>query len=348
MRVAALAGAPLTFELPDELIAGEPPEAHGVARDDVRLMVAKGAAVEHARFVDLPDYLHAGDLLVVNTSATVPAAVDGTRSHGGATVVHFAGRLDDGTWLVELRKPDGSGPQRDGHGGEHICLGQQAWMQLVAGYSHVTRPRIWRARVHVSDIDAWLQRHGRPVTYAHSTRRWPLSMYQTVFAQHPGSAEMPSAGRPFTHELVLRLMLGGVAVAPITLHAAVSSPEADEPPLPEWYEVPPETARLVNVTQESGGRVVAVGTTVTRALETVAGEDRHVISGRGWTDLVLSGDRPARVVDTLITGWHEPESSHLRLLEAVAGEAAVRQAYAEAIERRYHWHEFGDSCLLFR
>jgi S-adenosylmethionine:tRNA ribosyltransferase-isomerase len=207
-------------------------------------------------------------------------------------------------------------------------------------------------------------------------RQWPLADYQTVFAREPGSAEMPSAGRPFTAQLVTDLITRGVAVAPIVLHTGVSSQEPGEPPQPERFRVPEATARLVNSTRQAGGRVIAVGTTVTRALESATDPDgtvhpdgtihpdgtvdpdSTVNSGstvhpgstvrarHGWTDLVLGPQRPARVVTGLVTGWHAPGASHLALLAAVAGDALVERAYAEAVRRGYRWHEFGDSCLL--
>jgi S-adenosylmethionine:tRNA ribosyltransferase-isomerase len=157
---------------------------------------------------------------------------------------------------------------------------------------------------------------------------------------------MPSAGRPFTDAIVTDLVVRGVVVAPITLHTGVSSQEPGEPPLPERFVVPPTTARLVNAARFEGSRVVAVGTTVTRALETAADEHGFLRPMQGWTDLVLGPDRPARTVTGLVTGWHAPGASHLDLLHAVAGDDLVRTAYAEALAHRYRWHEFGDSCLL--
>jgi len=152
---------------------------------------------------------------------------------------------------------------------------------------------------------------------------------------HGASAEMASAGRPFTPLLVTDLVTGGVVLAPTTLHAGVSSLDDDEVPRPEPFEVPPATADLVNRTRHRGGRVVAVATTVTRALEAVSDDDGRVAPGRGWTDLVLCPRRPARVVDGLVTGWHAPRASHLRLLEAVAGRGMVERAYEAALARSY-------------
>ncbi len=207
--------------------------------------------------------------------------------------------------------------------------------------------RLWTARLVVEgDVASDLVRHGRPIRYSHVPRQWPLGYYQTVFARHSGSAEMPSAARPFSTELVTALVAAGIAIAPITLHVGVSAAEPGEPPPPEPFDVPPATARMVNLTRASGGRVIAVGTMVTRALESAANDDGVVRSAGGWTDLVLGPDRPARVVDGLITGWHDAGASHLLVLEPVAGPDLVAMAYRDASDHRYFWHEFGDSALL--
>jgi S-adenosylmethionine:tRNA ribosyltransferase-isomerase len=338
------------FTVPPELSAVEPPEARGLARDEVRLLVAESGGITHARFNDLTRFLAPGDLLVVNISATIAAAVDAVRGCHEATVLHFSTPLDDGTWVVELRQRNGSGPIRDAVVGETIGLPGGATALLVAPYPDPARylgSRLWRALISSEGpMDAYLEWFGRPITYGYLRGRFPLSSYQTVFARDPGSAEMPSAARPFTDHMVTDLTTRGITIAPITLHAGVSSLEAGERPLPERFRVPGPTARLVEHTKRNGGRVVAVGTTVTRALETVAREGGHVDAGEGWTDLMLSPDRPARVVDGLITGWHTPDSSHLLLLEAVAGAELVTAAYHAALEEKYLWHEFGDSCLL--
>ena len=326
----------ITFALPTELSAGEPPEARGLTRDGVRLLVAEATAIWHARFRDLGRFLDPGDLVVVNTSATLPAAVD-----AGDVTVHFSTPLDDGRWVVELRRPDQSGPVRDAGAGDRIGLPEAAVLTLESAVSD----RLWTARLSV-DVPPYLHRVGRPITYGYLRGRWPLSAYQTVFAREPGSAEMPSAGRPFTADLVTALVTAGVAVAPITLHTGVSSLESGEPPQPERFRVPASTARLVNLVRAHGGRVIAVGTTVARALESVAAPDGRVHAAAGWTDLVLGPDRPARTVDGLITGLHDPRASHLLLLEAIAGPALVQRAYDAAVSGRYLWHEFGDSCLL--
>ena len=328
--------------------ATEPPEAHGVARDGVKLLVAQPSGISHARFADLGGYLRPGDLLVVNNSATLPAAVDGSRS-GQPITVHFCTACGDHVWVVELRPATtATGHLRDIRAGERIDLPDGAALVVDSSYpeSGVAGSRLWTSRLAIEgDVMSYLARHGRPIRYSYVPRQWPLSDYQTVFARQPGSAEMASAARPFSTELVTSLVTSGITIAPITLHAGVSSAEAGEPPAAEKFDVPLTTARLVNLTHATGGRVVAVGTTATRALEsaTIGG---LVHAADGWTDLVLGPDRPVRVVDGLITGWHDAGASHLLLLEAVAGPDLVTMAYQEAVEHGYLWHEFGDSALL--
>jgi S-adenosylmethionine:tRNA ribosyltransferase-isomerase len=329
--------------------ATEPPEAHGVARDAVKLLVARPSGVSHARFADLGDYLRPGDLLVVNNSATLPAAVDGRRA-GNPIAIHFSTARTGKVWVVELRPAaSATGHLPDIRPGERIDLPDGVALVVRSSYPEpgITGARLWTARVAVEgDLVSYLTRHGRPIRYSYVRRQWPLRYYQTVFARYSGSAEMPSAARPFSTELVTALVAAGIAIAPITLHAGVSSAEPGEPPVPEPFEVPPATARMVNMTHASGGRVIAVGTTVTRALESAAWVDGAVQPASGWTDLVLGPDHPARVVDGLITGWHDVGASHLLLLEAVAGPDLVATAYREAVEHGYLWHEFGDSALL--
>jgi S-adenosylmethionine:tRNA ribosyltransferase-isomerase len=337
------------FELPPRLEAHEPPEARGLARDEVRLLVATrhDGRIAHARFRDLPDFLAPADLLVVNTSATLPAALAARGCDGAELELRLSTpaphRPPDRWWIVELRRR--SEPFRGGTAGETIRLAAGASAQLVAPFA--SSARLWLARLDLPEpLLPFLERHGRPIRYRYVPEEWPLDMYQTVFAAEPGSAEMASAGRPFTHELVTRLVAHGVLIAPVTLHSGVSSPERSEPPFPERYRVPAETARLVNAAHEWGGRVVAVGTTAVRALETVAAHDGRVCSGSGWTRLVLGSERGLRTVDGLLTGWHEPEASHLDLLRAAAPGELLSCSYGAALEHGYLWHEFGDSHLI--
>ncbi|MCU1659726.1 MAG: Queuosine biosynthesis protein [Pseudonocardiales bacterium] len=335
----------LEFVLPPELEASAPPPR----RDAVRLLVAGSAGIRHARFVDFAEYLDPGDLLVVNTTATLPAAVDARRTDGRPVVVHFSTALDHATWVVEIR-PVGraTGPVGDLAAGERIMLPDDVALELIAPYpAGQVAARLWYGRAGVEGgVLRYLARHGRPIHYAYVSHPPPLAQYQTVFARDPGSAEMPSAGRPFTGRILVDLIARGVPIVAVTLHAGVSSQDSGEPPLPEWFRVPETTARTVNAARASGGRVVAVGTTVTRALESAVDADGTVRERDGWTDLVLGPDRPARIVGGLVTGWHAPGASHLQLLQSVAGAALTERAYAEALRERYLWHEFGDSCLL--
>jgi S-adenosylmethionine:tRNA ribosyltransferase-isomerase len=340
----------LAFELPPALEAPEPPEARGLARDQVRLMAARRAHDEivHARFRDLPTLLVPGDLLVVNISGTLAASLAARRENGSNVRVHVASRapgLEQRWRVIELRSADGASPL-PGRAGETVALAGGATLELVARYASGGRLALGRFRPAGGSVERFLEHHGEPVRYGYVEKPWPIDSYQTVFATTPGSAEMPSAARPFSTELLAALLARGVMMAPITLHAGLSSPERHEPPIPEYFEVPSATARLVNATRRWGGRVIAVGTTVVRALESAASADGQARPRSGWTGLVVEPDQHLRIVDGLITGWHEPEASHLQLLEAVAGRPLLEHCYAEALGHRYLWHEFGDSHLI--
>jgi S-adenosylmethionine:tRNA ribosyltransferase-isomerase len=337
------------FELPPHSHATTTPERRGLRRDQVRLMVAAPGTVGHHRFDELPDLLEPGDLVVLNTSATMPAAVDGRGDDGQPVTVHVSTQLDDGDWVVEPRLAGGSRRDASDRSGQAIRLPGGLRLRLHASYPDPigTDHRLWRATPCPHEAAAaYLPGHGRPVEYGYLAGRHSLADHQTVYASRAGSAEMPSAGRPFSTETLVRLMSRGITVTPLLLHAGLSSQEAHEPPLPEYFEVPPVTARLVGGARAAGRRVVAVGTTVVRALETVTGEDGRVQAGSGWTGLVLGPGRPARVVTGLITGLHEPQASHLALLQAVAGQALVQAGYDAVVSAGYLWHEFGDSMLL--
>ncbi|MGH3763760.1 MAG: S-adenosylmethionine:tRNA ribosyltransferase-isomerase [Pseudonocardiaceae bacterium] len=344
------------FTLPPGSEAVGPPERRGVPRDGVRLLVARTGQIEHRHFFDLPSLLVPGDLLVVNTSATLPAAVAGRREDGQPAPVHVSTSVGRAEWVVEVRRIDGRGPDLRTYPGQRLHLPGGIHLQLTRPYPD-SRPsagtsRLWRAAVTPpAPLVEYLSQHGRPISYGYLTGQYPLSDFQTVYARQPASAEMASAemasaGRPFTASLLVRLMALGIAIAPIVLHAGVSSPELHEPPAPERFEVPEPTARLVQSTRDAGKRVIAVGTTVVRALETAVARDGWIRPASGWTDLVLGPDHPARIVTGLVTGLHAPQASHLLLLEAVAGAELVGDAYAAALEYRYLWHEFGDSTLF--
>ena len=340
------------FTLPASLEAHEPPEARGLPRDGVRMLVSRAASgtVAHCRFTDLPRLLLPGDLLVVNTSRTLPAAV----LAGPGLAVHFSTGLPDGSWLVEPRIPTGKSSIPNDAVAPPPVIALPGGAELaLAGRATA---RLWRARLSAAVVP-YLLRHGEPIRYPYAGQRWPLQAYQTVFGRLPGSAEMPSAARPFSPSVVTDLVARGVTFAPVTLHCGVSSLEAGEDPYPEQYDVPPATARLVNLTRQSGGRVIAAGTTVVRALETAArpafgpgapvpASPAAIAAQAGWTSHVVSPETGLRVVDGLLTGFHEPRSSHLRMLAAFHGEDLLRECYDAALSRGYLWHEFGDVHLL--
>jgi S-adenosylmethionine:tRNA ribosyltransferase-isomerase len=335
------------------VLAGAADGGGRAGRDAVRLLVGRRGTggVTHHAFRELPGLLRAGDVLVVNTSRTLPAAVDGVLG-GAPVVVHFSTRLDGGCWAVELRTPlpgGVTGPRPGGPAGAVVELpgGERL---VLTGPVGGRGERLWVAEVPVADVPAFLHRHGRPIRYGYTERDQPLSAYESVFTVASpdglGSAEMPSAARPFTTALVTELVSRGVQFAPITLHTGVASAEAHEPPYPEWFRVAPSTAWLVNAARAGGGRVIAVGTTSVRALESAVSPEGVAGPAEGWTDLVVTPERGVRVVDGLLTGLHEPEASHLLMLEAVAGQGLLTRVYEEAVRERYLWHEFGDVNLL--
>ena len=356
----AAAGVKDPTALPAHLEAAEPPEARGLTRDAVRLLVSSVEidAIQHARFSDLARFLAPGDLLVVNTSGTLNAALTAW-SGGEAFELHLSTRLPGDVWVVEVRRPGpvASVRYRGARAGTTFALADGGEIRLLAPYPFdtVIEPsRLWAATLHLHEpLLQYLERFGRPIRYGYVKEDWPSAMYQTVFATVPGSAEMPSAARPFTPELVTRLVAAGIAFAPLLLHTGVASLEDHEPPYEEYFRVPAETADRINATRRSGHRVVAVGTTVIRAIETVTDARGTTFPGEGWTSLVVTPDRPLRGVNAMITGLHEPRATHLAMVTRVMAAAGSREpsahlarAYRAARKAGYLWHEFGDSHLI--
>ena len=338
----------LDFERPEGLEATAPPEARGLSRDGVRLLVTDGARSTHRSFRDLPELLGPGDLLVVNESATLAASLP-VRGPPGAFLLnvctHYGGRV----WLAEPRWGVGTPGPVPLEPGVPIASGPVRFYP-IGPFPGIDR--LWFFRVD-GDLTGAMTSFGRPIRYGYVATAYPLDSYQTVFSRVPGSAEMPSAARPFTPRALAGLQERGVGVAPLVLHTGVSSLEAEPdrlevaPVYPEPFELPATTAERVNATRRNGHRVVAVGTTVLRALET-SWNGREVIARRGFTRLTLGPGRCIHSVDGLLSGFHDPRTSHLALLFAFAGEDRIRAAYAEAVRKGYLWHEFGDSHLIWR
>ncbi len=354
---SGIGGGDWKFDLPPEYQAHEPPEARGLTRDGVRLMVSYRSdnRIVHSRFREIGDFLTPGDLFVINTSGTMNAAIDAARADGTRFELHLSTHLHDDIWTVELRRgePAGTKAYFGAVQGEVIRLPEGGTVTLLSPYpsqdsSAVTSlHRLWVASVKLPyDLDGYLQRNGFPIRYGYVHERWPIEYYQTVYATEVGSAEMPSAGRPFTAELITRLVAKGVQFAPLLLHTGVASLESNEPPYEEFYHIPEETARRVNTAHPLRKRVIAVGTTVIRALESATDVEGTTFAGQGWTGLFVSPRRGVRAVNGLLTGFHEPRSTHLAMLEALAGREHLRIAYSAALEQRYLWHEFGDLHLI--
>lgn len=349
--------------------ADSPPEARGLRRDGVSLMVSHYLSDDlvHTRFNQLPTLLSEGDVLVINTSSTLPAALEARHQDGRRLRVHLSTRLSEQRWVVEVRTPSANGsslPFAEVKAGDQLLLEQGASLTLLEAYSMQgldpelayetgqerrlsQSPRLWLARPEgfANWLD-YLYSHGRAIRYGYVSQDWPLEAYQTVYALDPGSAEMPSAGRAFTSELLTALVAKGVLVVPLVLHTGVSSLESAEAPYAEYYRIPELTAAAVNLAKAQGRRIIGVGTTAVRALESAIDPEGLVQAGSGWTQLMITPERGMRVVSGLLTGFHEPEATHLAMLEALAGEDHLRLSYAAALEQGYLWHEFGDLHLL--
>jgi S-adenosylmethionine:tRNA ribosyltransferase-isomerase len=339
--------AAFDFERPADLAATEPPERRGGTRDGVRLLVTDRTGSTHRSFLDLPDLLQPGDLLVVNESATLPASLP-ARGGPGDFLLNVSTRYSERLWLAEARWGIGTPGPVPLAPGSPVDAGPARFFP-IAPYPGIPRLAFYRSEGSVENAMA---RVGGPIQYGYARSRFPLAAYQTIFGRVPGSAEMPSAARPFTDRVLAALAERGVRIASLLLHTGVSSlesePDREEvPPVyPEPFEVPAATASAVNDVRAAGGRVIAVGTTVLRALET-AWNGCLVVPRRGFTQLTLGPGHRVRSVDALVTGFHDPRTSHLALLFGFAGETVVRASYREAVDRGYLWHEFGDSQLIW-
>ena len=348
--------APFTFTLPPELSAKEPPERRGIRRDQVRLLVIERATgkIEHTRFDKIGNHLRQNDLLVFNSSRTLPASMRGCdcgAAHGPCMEVRLAEHLPDDSWLALLLCEQGDPFGCGLRAGMQIEFAEGLNAAVLARDANI--PRLWKLRFSITGIELvdLIYRLGKPIRYEYVSAPWDLDYYQTVYAKEPGSAEMPSAGRAFTWKLLLDLKRRGIESAYIILHTGLSSYMDDEldrahPASEEEYFVSRITAEKVNSARENGGRIIAVGTTVVRALESVADSNGRVGEKQGYTRLKIDGQHCLKVVNGLLTGLHEPEASHLDLLSAFLPAEQIHAAYEEAIARKYLWHEFGDLNLI--
>lgn len=359
-----VAATPFRFELPDDLLAREPPEKRGLTRDQVRLLAADRAtgAVTHARFDHIGEFLRPGDCLVLNASRTLPASLRASVRGGPELLIRLARRNEDDSWSVLPLTPeegpwlgDLTGARLDfaaaGASGDWSATAD-ALNARVEGRDALV-DRLWRLR-----FSRWgarlmesLSRLGNPVRYWYSAAPWDLDFYQTVYAREPGSMEMPSAGRAFSWKVLLDLRRRGIGTAFLVLHAGLSSYlderfDAGHPASVEPYRLEAESAAAINAARERGGRIVAVGTTVVRALETIADASGRVEARTGRTCLRITPGHTLKAVDGLLTGFHEPQASHLDLLSAFMQPERLQGIYAEAIRQGYLWHEFGDANLI--
>jgi S-adenosylmethionine:tRNA ribosyltransferase-isomerase len=310
-------------------------------------MVSTNEGNAHHVFTDLPRLLEPGDLLVVNESATLPASLPAICRLGDIRL-NLSTRFAEDLWLAEPRwSPAQPGPlplqeQDILHIGEAKAI-------LMKPYPGI--PRLWFTRFD-TPASFLMAKYGEPIHYGYAPA-YPMNTYQTLFSRFPGSVEMPSAARPITSRVRDALFARGVGISGIILHTGVSSLEIEDETVedhalyPETFRVPAATAHAVNSTRMRRGHVIAVGTTVVRALES-AWTPSGLRACAGSTGLYVHPGTGVRVVDGLLTGLHDPVTSHLAMLSAIAGLDRVKEAYAEAVHDRYLWHEFGDSHLIWR
>jgi S-adenosylmethionine:tRNA ribosyltransferase-isomerase len=295
----------------------------------------------------LDQYLQAGDLLILNASRTIPAVLHGEWKRDGLSLknnveIRLARRIDEQMWDVLAVGADVSP-------GDQLQL-TPTWSAVVADVSSKPFVRV-RFSLRGALLLDQIYAHGEPVRYEYISHPWELDYYQTVYAATPGSVEMPSAGRAFSWELLFKLQRSGVRIAFVQHHTGLSylledSADLDPRENLEQFDVPIETADAIQQAKQAGARIIAVGTTVVRALESAVDLEGNLIAQSGWTHLFIDRSVPLRIVDGLITGFHEPEASHLDMLSAFIDPSLLYNAYQEAIREGYLWHEFGDMNLI--
>lgn len=336
----------LKFELPSFLNAAMPPERRGVRRDQVKMMVQNrwtGKTI-HDHFFNLDFYLKKGDVLVLNSSRTVPAILRSELYRKGKLIqseieIRLARRKNDSTW-------EALAVCEDIKQGDQLIFSQQFFGEVFEVNKKSPFITINFSKNGSALYDE-IYAIGEPVRYEYINSPWELDYYQTVFATHPGSVEMPSAGRAFSWELLFKLQKKGIKLVFIQLHTGLSyllDDKWDHSPTENYEEftIPAEAWEHILQAKVEGKRVISVGTTVVRAIETAA------VNGElaGWTNLYIKPNYDLKITDGIITGMHEPEASHLDMLSAFINQKDLFNAYQEAIKRGYLWHEFGDMNLI--
>lgn len=338
------------FELPQELIAQTPLQR----RDASRLLTLdkETGAWEHKHFYDLPDLLRPNDCLILNDSRVLPARLLGSRIHaggglGGACEVLLLTDRGDNVWECLVR------PGKKLRTGARVSFGERGELtgEIIGEVEGGNRlVRFGYAGIFLEVLERLGQMPLPPYIKEELQDR---ERYQTVYARASGSAAAPTAGLHFTKELMERLRAGGVNLGYVTLHVGLGTFRpvkeeeiTDHDMHSEYCAVPAETAELVNRTKAAGGRVICVGTTSCRTLESWAGEDGHMEARSGWTDIFIYPGYRFKVVDALVTNFHLPESTLLMLVSALAGREHVLEAYAEAVRERYRFFSFGDAMFI--
>ena len=332
------------FDLPEELIAQTPLER----RDASRLLHLDKAtgALEHRHFYDLPEYLRAGDCLVLNDSRVLPARLIGSRPSGGAVELVLLRDLGDGRWECLSR------PGRKTRPGQELLFGDgelRATVEAVAEGGN----RIVQFHYEGIFLEV-LERLGKmPLPPYIKEELADSERYQTVYSREPGSAAAPTAGLHFTEALLEQIRAKGVKVCFVTLHVGlgtfrpVKEEEIEDHPMhAEFCIVPEKTARIINETKAAGGRVVAVGTTSCRTLESFAKQDGTLEPSSGWTDIFIYPGYRFKCIDALVTNFHLPESTLIMLVSALAGRENILNAYAVAVRERYRFFSFGDAMMI--
>ena len=333
-----------SFELPEELIAQTPiPE-----RDHSRLLVLDKDTGEivHRHFYELPDYLEPEDCLVINDSRVLPARLLGCRSSGGSVELVLLRDLGEGKWECLSR------PGRKTKPGTELSFGEgeltATVLDVIEGGNRIVQFNYEGIFLEV------LERLGKmPLPPYIKAELQDAERYQTVYSRELGSAAAPTAGLHFTQELLEKIRAKGVKVCPVTLHVGlgtfrpVKEDEIEDHEMhSEYCVIPPETADAVNRTKERGGRVIAVGTTSCRTLESFAGEDGRLEAASGWTNIFIYPGYRFKCIDALVTNFHLPESTLIMLVSALAGREHVLHAYEVAVHERYRFFSFGDAMLI--